>query len=529
MTDESQKPTSNEPTTPPPPTPPGADAQPQGDADLEKEIADALGDFSVMDMVDDPTPTTVPASELQAGDHAMAKGTVVAIHDDDVFVDLGGKSQGIVPLMQFEEKPALGAVMEFVVEGVLGDEGLIKLSRQGAVEKATWQTLQRDMVIEAMVTGSNTGGLELKVAGQRAFMPASQIDLNRIEQFNEFLGKKVKCKVIELDRRGKKIVVSRRAVLEEEQAAEREKVLAEIQEGDVREGTVRSLQQYGAFVDLGGIDGLVHVSDLSWERVGKPEEVVKVGEKVRVKVLKIEDGGQRISLGMKQVGPNPWDTVDQKYAAGTQATGRVAKLTNFGVFVELEPGVEGLVPMGELSWDRVGKASSIVEVNQMVTVKVLSVDRERERISLSLKQLSEDPWTTAEGAFAVDSTVEGKVTKTVDFGAFVELAPGIEGMIHISELADRRVGTVEEVVKVGQDVQARVISFDPKQRRIGLSIKALHAKPGDSRGGRGGKASRDDMKKYSVQDTKKATSGESLGALMDKFGGPGDGLKGGIG
>jgi small subunit ribosomal protein S1 len=550
MTDEQQnKPAPSDPSTPqesaaaPQASPaqtdapaPESAAAPQAspapdapDQDLEKEIADALGDFSVMDMVEDPTPETASGAPLQAGDHAMAKGSIVAIHDDDVFVDLGGKSQGIVPLTQFEQKPELGAEMEFVVEGVLGDEGLIKLSRQGAVEKATWQTLERGMTIEAMVTGSNTGGLELKVAGQRAFMPASQIDLNRIEQFNEFLGKKVKCKVIELDRRGKKIVVSRRAVMEEEQAAEREKVLAEIQVGDVREGTVRSLQQYGAFVDLGGIDGLVHVSDLSWERVGKPEEVVKVGQKVRVKVLKIEGDGQRISLGMKQVGPNPWDTVEQKYVPGTQASGRVAKLANFGVFVELEPGVEGLIPMGELSWDRVGKASSIVEVNQMVTVKVLDVDIARQRISLSLKQLSDDPWTSAEGEFAVDTIIEGKVTKTTDFGAFVELAPGIEGMIHISELSDRRVGVVEEVVKAGQDVKVKVISFDPGKRRIGLSIKALTEKPGEARGGRGGKASRDDLRKYSVKDTKKATTGESLGALMDKFGGGDGGLKGGIG
>ncbi len=503
------------------------DVDPENAAALEKEIADALGDMSVMDMVERADPTAGPDPAVHAGDHAMATGTIVAIHDDDVFVELGGKSQGIVPLSQFETAPELGAEMQFVVEGVLGDEGLIKLSRQGAVEKATWQTLQRGMVVEGHVSGSNTGGLELKIAGQRAFMPASQIDLGRVDDFHGYLGHKLKCQVIELDKRAKRIIVSRRAVLEAEQEAQRAQVLEQIEVGQEREGKVRNIESFGAFIDLGGIDGLVHVTDLSYERVNKVDDVVKVGDTVRVKVLKVDDDGKRISLGMKQVGPNPWDMVDHKYNVGDMITGKVTRLMKFGAFVELEPGVEGLVPMGELSWDRVGNASQVVKAGDAVTAKILEVNGAKQRISLSLKQMTDDPWTGVDGEFAPDTEVEGTVTRTAEFGAFVELKPGVDGLIHISELSDRRVDSVEHAVKVGQTVKAKVLSVDPDKKRISLSIRALIA-PDPQRAPRG-KASRDDMRKYTVKDSKKASSGENLGALLDKFGGPDGGLKGGLG
>ncbi len=503
------------------------DVDQQSAATLEKEIAEALGEQSVMDLVDQPDPTAPADPAIAPGDHTMAKGKIVAVHDEDVFVDLGGKSQGILPLNQFESPPELGTEMDFVVEGVLGDEGLIKLSRKGAVEKATWQTLQRGMIVEGTVSGSNTGGLELKIAGQRAFMPASHIDLVRVEKFNEYLGQKMQCQVIELDKRAKRIIVSRRAVLAEEQKAAREKVLEQIQVGDQREGQVRNIQQFGAFVDLGGIDGLVHITDLSYERVNKVEDVVKVGDTVRVKVLKIENGGERISLGMKQVGPNPWDAVEHKYTPGDVLTGRVTRLMHFGAFIEVEPGVEGLVPMSELSWDRIANASQVVKAGDTVSAKVLEVNAKKHRISLSLKQMSEDPWAGVEGEFPADSDVEGTVTRIAEFGAFVELKPGVDGLIHISELSDKRVDSVESAVKVGQTVKAKVLGVEPQKKRISLSIKALIA-PDPDRAPRG-KASRDDMKKYVVSESKKASSGESLGALMDKFGGPGGGLKGGLG
>jgi len=499
---------------------------PNASANLEKEIADALGDFSVMDMMDeDPAPETAPTPVAHAGDVTMAKGRIAAIHDEDVFVDLDGKHQGIVPLNQFDKPPELGTDMEFVVEGVLGDEGLVKLSRQGAVEKATWQSLERGMTVEGKVSGSNTGGLELKIAGQRAFMPASQIDFNRVESFNDWLGQTLKCQVTELDRRAKRIIVSRRAVLEAEREAEKKKLLENLEVGQQLEGTVRSIQPYGAFVDLGGIDGLVHVSDMAYQRVNKPEEVVQVGQTVTVKVLKIEDGGERIALGMKQVGPDPWDAAPHKYTPGQTITGTVTKLTNFGAFVEVEPGIEGLIPMGEMSWQHVAKPSQVVQKGQSVTVKLLDIDADKQRMSLSLKQLSEDPWQNVDANYPVDETVKGTVTRTTDFGAFVELEPGVEGLIHISQLSDKRIDKVEHAVKEGQEVEAKVLDVDRKQRRISLSIKALIAP--DAMPAK--KANRQDMKKYVVSDKQARSGGQSLGALMDKFGGGDDNLKGGLG
>ncbi len=506
---------------------------------LEKEVNEALGDLSVMDLLneegapaaDDPASHRGPRD--LSGEPTMTRGTIVAVHDDDVFVDVGGKSQGIIPLAQFKEQPRIGQQMAFVIEGLLGDEGLLKLSREGAVAKATWDTLERGMVIEARVTGSNTGGLELKVAGQRAFMPASQIDLQHVDNLNEYLNQKLKCEVLELDRRGKRIVLSRRAVIEAEQREAKKKLIEELEVGQMRDGTVRSIQKYGAFVDLGGIDGLVHVSDMSYGHVDDPAQVVKVGDTVRVKVLKVDLENDRISLGLKQAAPDPWQNVEQKYPPRTQVSGRVTRLANFGAFVELEEGIEGLIPMSEMAWGRVNNAAQILQQGQAVHVMVLDVDAQRRRVSLSLRQMQDDPWTGVDGRYEPDAEVTGTVTRTAPFGAFVQLEDGVEGLIHISELADRHVATVEDVVKQGQQVKARVLSVDPDQRRISLSIRVMTADEGGGRGGdgerRGGrKASRDDVRKYVVKEDK-AHAHESLGSLFDKFGGPESGLKGGIG
>ena len=512
---------------------------------LEKEVADALGDLSVMDLLNEGAPPSGGKASSDArdmsGDPTFTRGTIVAIHDEDVFVDVGGKSQGVIALSLFEEKPKIGQTMDFVIESLLGDEGLLKLSREGAVAKATWDTLERGMVIEARVTGSNTGGLELKVAGQRAFMPASQIDLQHVEHINDYLNKKLTCEVIELDRRAKRIVLSRRAVLDREQREAAKKLMAELEVGQMREGVVRSIQKYGAFVDIGGMDGLIHVSDMSYGHVDDPAQVVKVGDHVRVKVLKVDLENDRISLGLKQAAPDPWEMVEQKYPPRTQISGRVTRLANFGAFVELEQGIEGLIPMSEMSWGRVGNAAQVLQAGQVITVMVLDVDGQRRRVSLSIKAMQDDPWTGVDSKYAPDMEVTGIVTRTAAFGAFVQLEDGVEGMIHISELSDRRVNTVEDVVREGQEIKAKVLAVDPDQHRISLSMRALLAArdSGGSGGGGGGgrddregrssgKASRDDLRKYVVtKDQAHAT--ESLGALLDKFGGPGGGLKGGIG
>ncbi len=501
---------------------------------IDREVEQALGDLSVSDLLGDPqapvsdAPTMQPAASTSGsrGAAKMTRGKIVAIHEDDVFVDVGGKSQGIINRDQFDSPPEIGQEMDFAIESLLGDEGLLRLSRKAAVEKATWDQLTRGMVIEARVTGSNTGGLELKVAGQRAFMPASQIDFAHVENLNAYLNQKLRVMIIDLNRKKKNIVVSRRAVLEQEQLQNRMELLKTIEVGQVREGTVRNIQKFGAFVDLGGLDGLVHVSDMAWSHVKDPNEEVKVGQKVRVQVLKIDEEGKRISLGMKQVAPNPWDAVDTKYPAGAQVSGTVTKLTNFGAFVELEPGVEALIPMTELGWGRVNRADEVVQKGQSVMAVVLRCEPDKQRIALSLKQLQDDPWSSIAERFVEDAEITGKVTRTTDFGAFVEIEPGIEGLVHISQLSDRRVEKVTDVVREGQEVTARVVSVDPDQHRIGLSMRPPREETDAKSDRRTGKVGRQEMKKYLSREGET----RAVESLMGKWGDPNrGGLKGGIG
>lgn len=504
------------------------------DPELDKEVNEALGQMSVEELMDanqPHAPSSAPSSEhtqaeqdAEQDERPLRLGTIAAVRGDDVFIDLGGKDQGVVPLAQFEKTPRVGEHMEFIPETFLEDEGMYKLSRQGAVAKASWRTLERGMIVEGPVIGVNTGGLEVKIANQRAFMPASQIDLHHVEDFTSFLNHKVQGQVVELNKRKKKIVLSRRAVLEAEQDRRREQVMQTLEEGEIREGTVRNIRQFGAFIDLGGVDGLAHVSDLSYERVKKPEDVVSVGQQVQARVLKVDKEAGRISLGLKQVEPDPWERVQTRYPPGEPVSGRVTKLANFGVFVQLEPGVEGLIPIGELSWERVGKPSDVLSVNQSVKVMVMDVDAPKRRISLSVRKLTGDPWEQADRKYMPGAVITGTVTRTVPFGAFVQLEPGIEGLIHISQLAPKRVERVEDVASVGQEVQAKVRDMDPDKRRIDLSIRALSEEQ-DA----GAKGSRQDVAQRVSQDSKEARAGQSLGSLMDKFGQGGGGLKGGLG
>ncbi|MDH3585055.1 MAG: S1 RNA-binding domain-containing protein, partial [Phycisphaerae bacterium] len=330
---------------------------------LAKEVAEALGDQSLEDLMNAASPAPAAAAATSSGSRSNDRnrmGTIAAVRGDDVFIELGGKDQGVCPLAQFPKPPRVGDRMEFLVQALDEQDHLFQLVRPGSTTatKATWQTLQKGMVIDAMVTGMNTGGLELKVAGQRAFMPASQIDLQHVEDLTQFLNRKLTCKVVELDKRRRRVVLSRRAVLREEAEGKREELLREIEVGQVMEGTVRSLQKFGAFVDIGGLDGLVHVSDISHQRVADPAAVLKQGQKVQVKVLKVAEDGKRISLGMKQAQPDPWETAGGKYVQGTNVTGKVVRTTDFGAFVELEPGIEGLIHISQLSDQRVEKVES---------------------------------------------------------------------------------------------------------------------------------------------------------------------------
>jgi len=307
-------------------------------------------------------------------------------------------------------------------------------------------------------------------------MPVSQISMYRVEKPEEFVGQKLKCLVTEVKRRERRVIVSARALMEQETAEKKEALLAELAEGDVREGVVRQIMPFGAFVDLGGVDGLVHVSQMSYSRVENPGDLVRKGQTVTVQVLKIDLENDRISLGMKQTQPDPWETAEAKYSAGSIVTGRVTKLESFGAFVELEPGVEGLIPISEMTWThRPRHAGEVVEVGQTVQPLVLQVDMAQRRISLSLKQTQANPWAGASSKYPTGGEVVGTVKRIAEFGAFVELEAGVEGLVHISELSDEHVRRVEDVVQVGQPVTVRIRDVDEPARRISLTMRGFYS------------------------------------------------------
>lgn len=362
------------------------------DRELQAEIEAALGDMSLEDLVNAGAPgaapratQTGPRPRLEPG--ARITGVVARVGRDDVFVELGPKMQGVCPLQQFEENPQAGASIEFIVNRVDRREGLVHLGRAGAVQKGEWDTLQKGQTIEAQCTGVNKGGLELQVGSMRAFMPAGQVDRQHIDDLSTMVGQSLVCEVMDINREKRNLVLSRKAVQEREAAALREKTLETLGLGQEIEGIVRRIMPFGAFVDFGGVDGLVHVSDLSYERVHKPEDVVHEGQTVRVKVLRIEDGGNKISLGMKQCQADPFTATGATLAPGSEVVGKVVRIADFGAFVQIAPGVDGLIHISELSHDRVNRVQQVVKMDEIVRVKVLDVDPASRRISLSLKAM----------------------------------------------------------------------------------------------------------------------------------------------
>jgi small subunit ribosomal protein S1 len=355
------------------------------DAEIEHELQEAMGGMSEKDIYGEAAQSQ---RQGPAGpEPGRKKGRVHSIHGPDVFVDVpGGRSQGVLPMTQFPDgPPAIGSEIEFDIEGFDNNNGLLLLSRHGAAVEADWSSVQVGQIVEARVTATNKGGLSVDVNGIRGFLPISQIDLYRVENVEQFVNQKLLCQVTEADRQERNLVVSRRALLEKEREEMREKTWSQLAEGQVRDGVVRSIKEFGAFVDIGGVDGLLHVSEMSWTRVQDPSKVVQIGQGVKVVILKIDRERRKISLGMKQLLTSPWDDAAAKYHAGSLVTGKITRLMDFGAFVELEPAIEGLIHISELSPQRVMRVRDIVQVGQEVNVKVLSVDPGQRRISLSLK------------------------------------------------------------------------------------------------------------------------------------------------
>jgi small subunit ribosomal protein S1 len=355
------------------------------DAEIERELEEAMGGLTAKELYGEPERRRERAAA--GGPPAPLKGKVVRVHAADVFVDVpGGRAQGVLPLTQFPEgPPAPGTEVEITIEGYDRANGLVLLSRKGAAQEVDWASVAAGMTVEALVTGTNKGGLSVTVNGIRGFMPISQIDLYRVEQPEQYVNQRLRCEVVEVNPDERNLVVSRRVLLEREREEAREKLWNELAEGQTRTGVVRALKEFGAFVDLGGADGLLHISEMSWARVKDPSEVVQPGQSVKVVVLKIDRDRRKISLGLKQLMPSPWDNVEVKYPPGSRVKGKVTRLMDFGAFVELEPAVEGLIHISELSPNRVRRVGEVVNPGQEVEVVVLRIDPAQRKISLSLK------------------------------------------------------------------------------------------------------------------------------------------------
>jgi small subunit ribosomal protein S1 len=452
------------------------------DSALDKQLDQALEGVAMDELYGFDKPQTDQPAAGATGQKTSRRGRIVSITRDDVFVDFGGKSQGICSILQFAdtEEPKVGQEMEFDVDRYDGSEGLLVLTRRGAkATNVSWENLNVGQIVEGTVTGVNKGGLELDIKSMRAFMPAGQVDLYHVPDLSQFMNQRLTVEVTQCDPAARNLVVSRRNILEREKEEKKKKLMEELAEGQIRRGTVRNVMDFGAFVDLGGADGLLHVSEMSFRRGRNANEFVKIGDVVDVKIIKFDQETGKMSLSLKQArGVDPWADAATKYAVGTTLTGRVVKLETFGAFIEVEEGVEGLLPISEMSWKRIKHPSDIVKENETVKLVVLSIDPTARRISFSLKQAGPDPWATVAERYATDMVVTGTVSRTADFGAFVELEPGLEGLVHISELSNQRVRATTDVVKPGQEVKVRVLEIDKDARRIALSIKsAVDAAP----------------------------------------------------
>lgn len=414
----------------------------------------------------------------------IIKGRILQVVGDDVLVDIGYKSEGVVPKNDFvrAEEIQPGKEIEVYLESVEDEAGVIALSKQKADKIRGWERIitqnKEGDVIRGRVIRKIKGGLLVDV-GVPVFLPASQVDVRRVEDIGEYLGQTIECKILKIDEKRMNIIVSRRKLLEEQRAEAKQKLLQEIQEGDVRKGIVKNIAEFGAFVDLGGIDGLLHITDMSWGRINHPTEVVKLEQEITVKVLKVDRVTERIALGLKQLQPNPWERLVSKYTVGQKVRGKVVNLMPYGAFVELEPGIEGLVHISEMSWTkRINHPSEVLQVGQEVEVVVLAIDTEKQELSLGLKQTEANPWDKVDEKYKPGMRVKGKVRNTTSYGAFVELEDGIDGLLHINDMSwTRKVVHPNEIVKKGDVLDVQVLSVDKEKKRIALGLKQLQENP----------------------------------------------------
>jgi small subunit ribosomal protein S1 len=465
------------PFAPPPPSP--KDASPPVDSRADDdEDSRPHGDVDFGQLLDQ---FEQEQASLQEGE--VVRGTVVGISERGVVIDFGYKSEGIVNPAEFTENGVLavkaGDEVDVLVKNMETSDGLPILSRADAVRMKAWDDLEKahreGTSIKGRVMERIKGGLRVDIDGIAAFLPGSQVDVRPVRNLDSLRNQEIEAKVIKLNRKRSNVVLSRKAVIEEENAGRKGQTLQHIEEDIVVEGQIKNLTDYGAFVDLGGVDGLLHVTDMSWGRLQNPSELFRVGDSIQVKVLKFDRERERVSLGYKQLLPDPWSSVDERFPVGTRVPGRIASVADYGAFVELENGVEGLVHVSEMSWSkRVKHPSKLVNPGDAVEVEVLSVDPKARRISLGMKQIQDNPWQTLHERYQMGTRVHGRVRNLTDFGAFIEIEDGVDGLVHVSDISwSRRIKHPSEVLKKGQEIDAIITSIDAENRRLSLSIKDL--------------------------------------------------------
>lgn len=423
------------------------------------------------------------ASMTMVEENEIVTGRVVTLGDKDVVIDIGFKSDGIVARNEFDEEVNPGDEVAVYLERIEDRNGQLVLSKRRADELSRWQAIENahnnDTVVEGEIVNRIKGGMIVNLFGSEAFLPGSQIDIRPVRDFDAYLGKRMEFKVVKINPMNGNVVVSHKALIEKDLEAQREEILSTMEAGQVLEGTVKNITDFGVFIDLGGVDGLLHITDLSWGRVGHPSEVVDLDEKLKVVVLDYDKERQRISLGLKQLTPHPWDNISERFVEDSVIKGRVVSITDYGAFVELEKGIEGLVHISEMSWTQhIKHPTEVVSIGDEIDVKVLNIDEEGRKISLGIKQLSPDPWQNLSERFPAGSIVKGTVRNLTNFGVFVEIDQGIDGLVHISDLSwTKKIRHPGEVVRKGQELDVVILSIDEENRRLSLGHKQIETNP----------------------------------------------------
>ena len=421
------------------------------------------------------------------GDNDVVEGTVSAINDREVVVNIGYKSEGVINSNEFRYNPelAIGDTVEVYVENLEDKKGRLVLSHTKARAARSWErvnaALEKDEIVKGFVKCRTKGGMIVDVLGTEAFLPGSQIDVKPIRDYDTFVGKTMEFKIVKINQEFRNVVVSHKALIEAELEAQKKEIIGKLEKGQILEGTVKNITSYGVFIDLGGVDGLIHITDLSWGRVSDPKEIVQLDQKLNVVILDFDDEKKRIALGLKQLTPHPWDALDPNLKVGDKVKGKVVVMADYGAFIEIAPGVEGLIHVSEMSWSaHLHSAQEFMKVGDEVEAVILTLDREERKMSLGVKQLREDPWEKIEEKYPVGSQHTAKVRNFTNFGVFVEVEEGVDGLIHISDLSwTKKVKHPSEFTKIGEPIEVQVLDIDKENRRLSLGHKQLEENPWD--------------------------------------------------